>query len=380
MQFVALNWQIYVLTHSAFALGLIGFFRFIPILFFSLIGGSVADAHNRKKILAITQTTLTVLSAALVITTLTHTISPQIIFSITALSAVALAFDTPAMQAIIPSLVDKRHIPNAMSLNFIMFQTATILGPSLAGFLIAKTGLGFIYALNAFSFLFVLFSLWLLHTSGEIEGIPTKISLKAMQEGLYFVKRKTIIWSTMLLDFFSTFFASATALIPVYAKDILAVGPTGLGLLYAAPAIGAVLAGIFATQQSKASHQGYILLISVAFYALGTLIFGVSHTFWLAFVGLILVGAGDSISSIIRNVIRQLETPDYIRGRMTAINMIFFLGGPQLGDFEAGVLASAIGAPFSVITGGMGTFIVVAAMAVMIPKLRNYDKHESLKL
>jgi len=186
-----------------------------------------------------------------------------------------------------------------------------------------------------------------------------------------------MIWSTMMLDFFSTFFSSATALIPIYAKDILAVGPTGLGFLYSAPAIGAVIAGFLVAHKHNLRNQGMILLVSVGFYALGTVIFGLSHIFILSILALIVVGAGDSVSTIIRNTIRNLETPDYIRGRMTSVNMIFFMGGPQLGDFEAGTLAGYMGAPFSVVTGGIATLVVVAAMAKKLPVLRKYDRHVS---
>ncbi|MBP9719480.1 MAG: MFS transporter [Candidatus Levybacteria bacterium] len=375
MQFVALNWQIYTLTNSAFALGLIGLLRFIPILIFSLLSGSVADAHNRKIILTITQTALIILSSILAFLTITNTVTVNAIYTITALSAIALAFDTPARQAFIPNLVDQKHLASAMSLNSIMFQMAMIFGPMFSGILIAQSGLGTIYILNTLSFLTVLASLYFIHTSGHIVGTPTQISLHSMKEGLHFVKSKTMIWSTMLLDFFSTFFSSAIALIPIFARDILAVGPTGLGMLYAAPAIGAVTAGFFIARKATLRHQGILLLGAVALYALGTILFGFSQIFILSFLALVIVGVGDSISTIIRNTIRQLETPDYIRGRMTGVNMIFFMGGPQLGDFEAGLLASLIGAPLSVITGGVGTLVVVGIMAATIPLLRRYDQH-----
>ncbi len=376
MQFVALNWQVYVLTHSAFALGFIGFLRFVPILIFSLLGGSYADAHNRKKALYITQVISIILSIILAITTFTHTITIYIMYIVTVLFAVTLSFDLPSRQAIVPNLVDKKDIQSAMSLNSIMFQVALVLGPTLSGFLIAKAGLEIIYVLNALSFIAIIWSLFNMHNSGEIEGEAVSISLKTIKEGLAFVKSKTMIWSTMLLDFFSTFFSSAMALLPIFAKDILAVGPIGLGLLYAAPSIGAVLAGLFVAHKERINHQGKILLISVAMYALGTIVFGFSHIFILSFIALIIIGAGDSISTIIRNIIRQVETPDYIRGRMTSIMMIFFLGGPQLGDFEAGVLAGYLGAPLSVVTGGIGTLIVVGIMSISIPALRAYNHHE----
>jgi MFS family permease len=377
MQFVALNWQVYTLTHSAFALGLIGFFRFVPILFFSLIGGAVADAHNRKKLQFITIAVYIILSLILAITDFTKTINVLIIFIITVFTAVNLSFDGPARQAFIPTLVEKKHLSSAMSLNSIMYQTALIIGPSIAGLLIAKTSLGLIYALNAASFIFVLVSLIFIKNKGEVEGIPSKISFSAIIEGLAFVKTKTMVWSTMMLDFFSTFFSSATALIPIYAKDILAVGPTGLGLLYSAQAIGAVIAGLFIAHQHNLRRQGMVLLVSVGFYALGTIVFGFSRLFIISFLALVVVGAGDSISTILRNTIRNLETPDYIRGRMTSVNMIFFMGGPQLGDFEAGMLAGYMGAPFSVVTGGVATLFVIAIMAKKLPIMRRYDRHVS---
>jgi len=216
-------------------------------------------------------------------------------------------------------------------------------------------------------------SLIFIKENGVIEGIAAPISWSSIAEGLAFVKGKTIVWSTMMLDFFSCFFASATALIPIYAKDILAVGPTGLGLLYSAQAIGAVIAGLLIAHQHNLRRQGMILLISVGFYACGTIVFGFSRIFLISFLALVVVGAGDGISTILRNTIRNLETPDYIRGRMTSVNMIFFMGGPQLGDFEAGMLAGWMGAPFSVVTGGVATLFVIALMAKKLPILRQYD-------
>ncbi len=373
MQFAAINWHIFILTHSAIALGIIGISRFIPIAIFSLIGGSVADAHNRKKILFITQTMLTLLSLILGFATFFDKATPLIIYLITGLSAITISFDTPPRQAIIPSLVRKNHLANAMSLNNIMWQSSIIIGPMLAGLIIGQSGVGIVYFINAFSFLAVILALLLMKTSGEIDGRPSKVSLTAVLEGLSFVKSKPIIWSTMLLDFFSTFFASATALLPIFAVKILNVGSVGYGFLYAADAIGAVLAGYTLAHIGNIKNQGKILLIAVFVYGLATIMFGLSKIFLISFFALMLVGVGDSISAIIRNTIRQLTTPDYIRGRMTSVNMIFFMGGPQLGEFEAGILAAAIGAPLSVVVGGIGTIIVVGLVVFKIPVLRKYS-------
>lgn len=375
MQFVALNWHVYELTHSALALGFIGLLRFLPILFFSLIGGAIADAHNRKKVLYITETFLAILSIFLAYFTFTKTITPEIIFIITTLTAGCIAFEVPARQAFVPNLVQKDHLQNAMSIFAIINQTSMILGPALSGILIANSGLTLIYILNAISFMVVLLGLIFIKNNGEIIGQKTTFSFSAIKEGLHFVKNKTIIWSTMLLDFFSTFFSTAAALLPIFAKDILNVGPIGLGLLYSAQSIGAVSAGLLLAHKQNLNKQGLILLSSVTLYAVGTIIFGLSKIFFISFLALVVIGAGDGISTIIRNTIRQLETPDYIRGRMSSVNMIFFMGGPQLGDFEAGALAYIAGGPLSVVIGGVSTIAIVLLMAVKIPTMRNYDKH-----
>lgn len=379
MQIVALSWHIYLLTHSALALGIIGLCRFAPIVIFSLIGGSFADVHNRKRIMFITQIIMAILSFILALTTFKGNATPTIIYFMTILSAIAISFDTPARQALIPNLVDRQHLPNAMSLNFIMFQSAIITGPAIGGFIIGYTGVGWVYLLNGLSFIAVLVALVLIKTSGNPTGAKSTVSISAIVEGLRFVKSKTLIWSTMVLDFFSTLFASATVILPIFATDVLNVGPQGLGLLYAAPSVGAVIAGLVMAHIGTIKKQGLVLLIAVAAYGVATLLFGLSRNFLLSLFLLALVGAGDSVSTIIRNVIRNLETPDNIRGRMTAINMIFFMGGPQLGEFEAGVLAAAVGGPISVVIGGIGTLVAVSFVTIFIPAVRKYTYHESVK-
>ncbi len=381
MQIVAVNWQIYVLTGSAAALGIIGLSRFIPIAIFSLIGGSFADVHNRKRLQLATQSTMALLSGILAYTTFTNSASPLVIYTVTILMAIAMSFDLPARQALIPNLVDRKHLPNAMSLNFIMFQTAIIVGPAIAGFLIGSAGLGIIYAINAFSFLGVIVSLLLIRNDGEPDvatGKKATVSIAAIVEGLKFVRSKTIVWSTMLLDFFSTLFASATVIMPVFAVDVLHVGPQGLGFLYAAPSVGAVIGGFVMAHIGHIKNQGKILLIAIVAFGLATILFGLSKNLYLSLFALSIVGAGDSVSTVIRNVIRQIETPDYIRGRMSAINMIFFAGGPQLGEFEAGILAAAVGGPLSVVIGGAGTLVAVGVATWLVPQLREYQDHEKI--
>ena len=374
MQTVAINWHIYILTHSALALGAIGLMRVLPIVLVSMIAGSVADTYNSKIVNLIIQIILAVLSFILFLMTFLHTINPAAIYIITVLSMIAASFEMTTRQALIPNLIEKEHFTNAMSLNVLMRETSNIAGPAIAGILIAATGVAPIYLLNALSFIAVIIALILMHASGKAEGQTSGISIAAMKEGIIFIKSRSIIWSTMLLDCFGTFFAGAMTLLPIFAKDILSVGPQGLGLLYASPSIGAVIAGYFVAQKAQIRKQGKIILAAVAVYALGTIIFGFSKSFILSCLALFLIGAGDSVSTIIRNTIRQLNTPDNMRGRMVAINMVFFMGGPQLGEFEAGLLAAYIGAPLSVVIGGIGALLVVTVIGIAIPKLRNYDK------
>lgn len=378
MQIVAVNWHLYRLTHSPVTLGLLGLFRFLPIVIFSLIGGNFADAHNRKTIIKISAFSLSLVSFFLAFSTLSETINPVLIYIFSVAIAIASSFDIPSRQAFVPNLVKREHLQNAMSLNVVMFQASMVAGPALAGILIASLGEGLVYLISAFSFTAALISFFCIKTSGQPLGEKPKISASAIWEGITFIKSQTLIWSTMLLDFFSTFFASATVLLPIFAKDILHVGSSGFGILSASPAIGAVVVGFIFAHFGILRKQGKILLYSVAVFGIATIFFGISKSFLLSFIFLFLVGGGDSISAIIRNTIRQGLTPDYIRGRMSAITMIFFIGGPQLGEFEAGLLAAAVGAPFSVVLGGIGTLIVVGLVALGIPQVRHYQGHEHL--
>ncbi len=373
MFFVSLNWQMYLLTHSALALGLIGLARSLPIILFSLLGGAFADAHNRKKILYVTQSIMILCSLLLALVTFTNLVTPLLMYLLTGLDAAAVAFDMPARSALVSNLVDRKDLANALSIYEILWQIASITGPAIAGFLIASIGVGGVYSIDAVSTIAVLLALLLIHNPGEPSGEKTAVSFASMKEGLAFVRSKTILWSTMLLDFLGTFLASAITLLPIYAKDILHVGPQGLGLLYAAPTAGALLAGFFMAQYGQnIKRQGKVLLLAIAAYALATILFGVLRNYLLSLLALALVGGSDCISMVIRQTIRQLSTPDWIRGRMSSIMMIFFMGGPQLGEFEAGLVAAAVGAPLSVVLGGAATLGMLGIMTLSIPTLRNY--------
>jgi len=379
MQSAAILWQVSLLvppSHRGLALGMVGLVKLVPIVLFSMVSGVAADALDRRRLMLVTQAGMAVCAALLAVVDIAGIRSLWPIYTLAALSSAFWAFDGPARQSLVPNLVPREHLPNAISLNTIMFQTAAVIGPALGGVVIARWGVGWAYAFNAVSFLFVIAALLLMRDlPARAPGAPAEISLNAAREGLRFVFRTPLIRSTMLLDFFATFFASATALLPIYAQDILHVGVRGYGLLSAAPSVGAMLAGAALVPLiDRIERRGAVLLLGVAGYGIATVVFGLTRSFPITFVCLALTGATDTVSMVIRNVIRQLQTPDAMRGRMTSVNMIFFMGGPQLGELEAGLVAQAWGAPFSVVTGGLGCLLAVAWVAWRTPALRSYRR------
>jgi MFS family permease len=376
MQFVAINWHVYLLTKSPFALGLVGLFRGVPIIICSLAGGVVADAIDRKRLMIVTQTIMLVSAALLTAGTLEGFKSVWPIYLLSGIASAATAFDTPARQALMPSLVPIEDFPNAVSLAVIVFNVATIAGPAIAGFLLAESGPAIIYGINALSFLAVIGALVAMRASGQPDlQIERKdaLSLAALKEGLRFVWHTPIIVQTMTLDFVATFFASATLLLPIFAQERLHVGARGYGFLAAAPAIGSVLTALVMARLGTLRRQGRLVVASVAVFGVATAGFGVSTVYWVSLLMLALTGAADTVSTVLRQTIRQLVTPNHLRGRMTSINMMFFMGGPQLGELEAGVLAGFIGAPFSVVIGGLGSLIAAAIAAVQSRSLMKFE-------
>ena len=379
MQSAAILWHVSLLVPTdrrGIALGMVGMVKLIPILALALPSGVVADALNRRKLMLITQSGMALSAAVLAVVAFTGVTTLWPVYVLAALGSAFGTFDGPARQSLVPSLVPREHLANAISLNTIMFQAASVLGPALGGIVIGSLGVAWAYALNAVSFLFVIFALLEMRGVPRVaEGEKSGITWRAAREGLAFVFRAPLIRSTMLLDFFATFFASATALLPIFAQDVLHVGAEGYGLLSAAPSVGAALTSIALVPLiEKIDRRGRTLLWAVAGYGLATIVFGVSRSFWLTFACLALTGATDTVSMVIRNVIRQLHTPDSMRGRMTGVNMVFFMGGPQLGELEAGLVAQGFGAPLSVITGGIGCIAATAWVAARTPDLRAYRR------
>ncbi len=377
MQIWAIFWHIRTLTDKPIALGGVGLARILPVIVFSLIGGAIADSFNRRRILFLTQSSAALIALSLGLFTQFGHITVWHIYALTALQAIAVAFDGPARQALVPNLVPAKDLPNAFSMTSLAFQTGSIVGPALSGFAIAYAGQQAVYYINAGSFLAVILALILIgDVPQKVAGHANAVSWEAIREGIHFIVNKPIILSTMLLDFVATFFASANTLMPIIAVDVLKVGVVEYGWLSAAQSVGAVLAALVVSQVRELKRQGPLFLGSVVVFGAATVVFGLSSSFVLAWSALAVTGAADSVSTIIRNTIRQLQTPDYIRGRMTSINQIFFQGGPQLGEVEAGLAAQLFGAPFAIVSGGIACILGMALIVRKWPALLTYNGDE----
>lgn len=399
MQIAGINWHVWLLARSPLALGFVGLTRVVPIVLLSLLAGVVADRRDRRWVMAGAQGGMLAVALALGVSTLLGLESLGLIYALSAFGAAFASFDQPARQALIPRLVPPEELPGALSINLTVFHAGMIAGPALSGFLlaggahlsapapsgsataaVATGGLAAIYIANAISFLGVLVVLATMRTSGAppadapAAGESIRESLAA---GLRFVFTTPIMIWTTGLDFFATFFAGAMSLLPIFADEVLGVGPTGYGWLVAAPALGALVASFATATWPLPRRQGWLLLGSVALYGVATVAFGLSRVPALTFVFLAILGVADLISTVIRQHLRQLTTPDAMKGRMTSVNMIFFMGGPQLGELEAGFVASLFSSPghgavVSVVIGGIGTVVVVAVVAFATRVVREF--------
>ena len=381
MQFFALLWHIRELTDQPIALGILGLVRFISIFVFSIYGGAIADTFNRRKILYITLSVQIAVAVSLSLLTFTDAIQLWHMYALSAIQAVALSFGLPANQSLTPNLVPRADLQNAFTMQSIARTTGSIIGPSLTGFVIAASWLGqpYTYLFNAISFVAILAAIYLigpvaqdLDSSARNKGNQ----LQAMKEGVRFIVNQPVVLSSMLLDFIATFFSSANALMPIFAQDILGVGAVGYGWLSSAEGIGAAVAAVIISQMRAIRQQGLTMLWAVVIFGAATVAFGAATHFTLAMIALFVIGASDSLSAIIRNTIRQLQTPDRLRGRMSGISQLFFMGGPQLGEIEAATVAQFFGAPFAVISGGLLCIISVGLVAKRWPQLGQHQGYE----
>lgn len=393
MQLYAINWHIVQLLKdqtltlpwggaplqgealAALGLGMLGLARIIPIVVFALLGGMIADSYDRRIILFWVRAAAGIFSLYLAILTLNNQATVLAIYVLTAVLSATNALGNPARQSLVPNLVPREHLTNAVSLFTLMFQLTSILGPALFA-LFVGFNIGWIYAVNAASFLAVIAALLMMEYRGKISA-RSHMSWQSMIEGLRFTYQSRIIWGTMLLDFLATFFSSAQTMLPLVVTHVLKLDARWYGILGTAQPIGAVLAGSIVALRGEIRRQGFVLLVSVAVYGLATAIFGLSTSFVLSYIMYALTGAGDTVSTVIRGTLRQVLTPDHLRGRMTSVNMMFFMGGPQLGELEAGLVAAAFGVSFSIFSGGVATVLLTALIAWKYPHLRNYTPDEA---
>lgn len=374
LRLVAIPYQIYLLTGSSLAVGLIGLFSAIPLITLSLFGGVIADRMDRRRLLLMTQTCLVATSIALAISTQLGLASVPLLYALTAIGSGFGALDQPARSALAPSLVERRLIPAAMALNQTNFQIATVVGPALAGVIIASFGLAWAYWIDAATFLVAIAAVGLMRIPAYVPQIGRPHVLRSLADGWSFLLARPLLFTTMSVDFFATFFGVARALMPYFADKVFHVGPEGLGLLYAAPGIGATAVALTSGWTASVRRQGLGVLVSVAIFGIAIAAFGLvrGNAFLLGCALLAIAQGADTVSAIFRHTILQLETPDELRGRLSAINLLFVAGGPQLGQVESGVVADVLTPELSVVTGGLACIGVVVVAAAAVPAVARY--------
>ncbi len=375
MQAVAIGWQIYALTHRALALGLVGLAQFLPILLLTLAAGHAADRLDRRRIAAACQLVELLAAGGLAAGSTLHALTPGVIYAVAAVLGAARAFEAPAMQALLPTLVPPSEFPRAAATASSLSQTVTIVGPSLGG-LLYGLGAALPYELAAGMFALAALCVSLVHPSVT----PAKrqpASLGAVFDGLVFIRGRPAILGAISLDLFAVLLGGATALLPVYARDILHAGPFGLGLLRAAPAVGALAVSVLLARRPLGGRAGMKMFAAVGVFGAATIVFGLSRSLPLSVGSLAVLGAADVVSVVVRSSLVQLQTPDSMRGRVSAVNLLFIGTSNQLGEFESGMLAAAIGAVPAVVLGGVGTVLVALLWMRLFPPLRRLDRLEA---
>jgi len=373
----AVAWHVYALSRSAFHLGLIGIVQFLPVLPLTLVAGALADAHDRRRIMMIAQLVSLGCSMALWLATRGGAASLPLLYGMILLVAAAAAFDNPARASLLPGLVGRDAFPRAVTLAATNQALAFATGPAVAGLLIGAAGVGMAYALDAALTAVSLAALTLFRSPAP-EGARVRIRLQAIRDGLAFVWRSEVILGCMTVDMFAVIFGGASALLPIYATAILHVGARGYGLLASSFELGALVASAALVARRPITRAGPALLVAVALYGIATIAFGLSRWFPLSVVAYAAAGMADQVSVVLRNTAIQLSTPDALRGRVSAVNMIFIGASNQLGAAESGFVAALTSATFSVVSGGLGCLAVVAIVAARLPRLRRYRTDEPL--
>ena len=371
---VAVAWQIYDITDDAFDLGLIGLVEFVPSLLLALPAGHVADRFDRRRVLVACQVVEWLAVALLTAGSLLHCLGEVSILGLVFAIAVCEAFEFPTAQALVPGLVPAPILPRALAATAGAGQVAMIAGPAVGGLLYAF-GPATVYGMAAGLYLL---SIVLLVGLRYDHPPPSRepASLRAVFAGIAFIRARPVVLGVLSLDLFAVLLGGATALLPIFARDILHTGAWGLGLLRAAPAIGALLMSVWLTRRALRHRVGMVMFACVALFGAATLVFAVSEVMWLSLAALFVLGAADMVSMVIRGALVQLETPDAMRGRVSAVNAIFINTSNQLGQFESGLLAAWVGAVGATLIGGVGTLAVVGLWMVLFPALRRRDRLE----
>jgi MFS family permease len=373
---VAVGWQVYELSGRAFDLGLVGLVQFLPAIGLSLLTGHTADRFDRRKVVMICYAALATTAALLYGSTRAGSATWPIYASMF-LFATARAFLAPAGQALLPDVVPAKHFASAVAWGSTVFEIGAILGPALGGWIYsAGHGPAPVYLAGATAYVLAgLFAAAMAVRTGRMEHKAA--SLETVVAGVTYVWRNKILLGSISLDLFAVLFGGAVALLPIYARDILHVGPWGLGLLRSAPALGAASVAVLIAFRPLRRRTGAVMLICVAVFGLATIVFGASRTFWLSLVALAVVGASDMVSVVIRSTLVQIVTPPEMRGRVSAVNMVFVGASNELGELESGMTAAWMGTVPSVLFGGIAACAVVAIYAVLFPGLRRVDKLEA---
>jgi MFS family permease len=372
MQSVAVGWQVYQITHSLFDLGLIGLAQFAPFLVLILWAGHVADTHNRRTIVLLCMATQLLCSLLLMLFTLSGSTVVWPVYAVLVLYGSARAFMMPAQQAVLRNLVSTREFSQAVALSSSNMQVAIILGPVLGG-LLYVFGPNVVYAVSS-----TLLALSVLLMKGTQSAPQARnkapVSWHTLLEGLRFVRSRPIVLGAISLDLFAVLFGGATALLPAYAHDVLQAGPTSLGLLRTAPGAGAALCSIALAFWPITRRVGAWMFGGVALFGAATVTMGLSHSFGIALVALFLLGIGDMVSVYIRHLLVQYETPDEIRGRVSAVNAVFIGASNELGEFESGLTASWFGLVRAILLGGVATLVVTGTWMKLFPVLSRMDR------
>ncbi len=377
MLLVALGWQMYDLTHSAWDLGLVGLFQFLPALALVLVAGQVVDRFHRARIVALCMAAQAVIAGALIWAATVHAVGREMLLVVSIAVGTVRAFQMPTQQALTPMVLPPALLPRGLAFSSAGSQGAIVAGPALGGFAYVA-GANVVYALCTCLFI----AAGLLAAGVRYEQpsrVKKAITMETLLAGVRFVRDRQAVLGAISLDLFAVLFGGAVALLPIFARDLLHVGSWGLGLLRAAPAAGALLTSIALTRWPVARRAGTVLLVAVAIYGAATIVFGVSTSFVLSLAALFVSGGADMVSVVIRQSLVQLDTPDEMRGRVSAVNSVFIGASNQLGEFESGVTAAWLGPVGSVILGGVGTLVVAATWTRLFPVLAHRDRLTTLR-